>query len=174
MYTIGEVGKMFNLSRSSLLYYDKIGLLKPTERKSNKYRLYDETQIKKLEKIIMYRESGVSLEDIQKLLDNSCTNDISSILISRLENIQEEIKLLKKQELLIIDVLKNQIIYDEKTDFTPALWSELLTRLGYNAENTLEWHKNFEKEDSLSHRKFLKSLKMTDMDIENLLFKLKI
>lgn len=29
MYTVGELAKLFGLSRSALLYYDEIGLLSP-------------------------------------------------------------------------------------------------------------------------------------------------
>ena len=38
--TIGQLGRQFGISRSSLIYYDKIGLIKPSARSEANYRLY--------------------------------------------------------------------------------------------------------------------------------------
>ncbi|MEN8133472.1 MAG: MerR family DNA-binding transcriptional regulator [Pseudomonadota bacterium] len=42
MFTIGQIGKRFGISRSTLLYYDAIGLLRPSGRSTANYRLYTE------------------------------------------------------------------------------------------------------------------------------------
>ena len=39
MQTISQAAKKFKLSRSTLLYYDRIGLLRPTERTAAGYRI---------------------------------------------------------------------------------------------------------------------------------------
>ena len=39
LFSIGQVSKMFNMSHDTLRYYDKIGLVKPSIRKENGYRL---------------------------------------------------------------------------------------------------------------------------------------
>ncbi len=44
MYTIKHLYKEFHLSRSTLLYYDSIGLLKPSER-SESDTVYTQTRI---------------------------------------------------------------------------------------------------------------------------------
>lgn len=69
MYTIGQLSKAFGLSRSTLLYYDKIGLLMPSARTSAGYRSYSEEDRKRLEQICLYRETGISLEDMKIILD---------------------------------------------------------------------------------------------------------
>ena len=38
--TVGRLARAFGLSRSTLLYYDSIGLLRPTGRSPANYRLY--------------------------------------------------------------------------------------------------------------------------------------
>ena len=38
--TITRLAKQFKLSRSTLLYYDRIGLLRPSGRSPSNYRLY--------------------------------------------------------------------------------------------------------------------------------------
>ncbi len=40
MITIGRLARRFGLSRSTLLYYDSIGLLSPSTRSAKDYRLY--------------------------------------------------------------------------------------------------------------------------------------
>lgn len=40
MYRIGELAALGGLSRSTLLYYDRIGLLSPSGRSEANYRLY--------------------------------------------------------------------------------------------------------------------------------------
>ena len=99
MYTIGEICKRFNLSRSTILYYDKLGLLKATKRQANNYRVYNEEQVTRLENILIYRNSGVSLKDIGKILDPS-NSEVSTILLNRLSEIQSEIEVLKNKDFL--------------------------------------------------------------------------
>ncbi|MFC1747364.1 MerR family DNA-binding transcriptional regulator [Pseudomonadota bacterium] len=43
MHTIGEVSKRFSISRSTLLYYDAIGLLSPSGRSNANYRSIQKT-----------------------------------------------------------------------------------------------------------------------------------
>ena len=70
MYTIGRLAKKFKLSRSTLLYYDSIGLLKPSSRSQGEYRLYSEQDAKRLELICTYRQAGLALKDIGRVLDS--------------------------------------------------------------------------------------------------------
>ena len=67
-YTIGALIKRFKLSRSTLLYYDKIGLLTPSARSDAGYRLYTDNDLKRMEQIALYKEAGLALEAIAQLL----------------------------------------------------------------------------------------------------------
>lgn len=71
MYSIGKLCKEYNLSRSTLLYYDSIGILKASERTKSNYRIYSEEDKERLGQICLYREAGVSLEEIKELLNSS-------------------------------------------------------------------------------------------------------
>ena len=61
MLTIGRLARRFSLSRSTLLYYDSIGLLRPSGRSPANYRLYTERDRRRLELICRYREAGVPM-----------------------------------------------------------------------------------------------------------------
>ena len=39
--TVGRLARRFGLARSTLLYYDRIGVLRPSARSAAGYRLYD-------------------------------------------------------------------------------------------------------------------------------------
>lgn len=45
MYAISEMASLFNVSRQTLIYYDKIGLFKPAVVNEKGYRFYSPTQI---------------------------------------------------------------------------------------------------------------------------------
>jgi len=68
-YTVKHLCHRFNLSRSALLYYDSIGLLKPSGRTAGNYRIFTDEEIKRLEQICIYREAGLPLEKIKLVLE---------------------------------------------------------------------------------------------------------
>ena len=90
MYTIRDLCKTSKLSRSTILYYDSLGLLKPDERTESNYRLYSEGSLNSLRKICLYRDAGVSLEDIKVLLNTpECDSRSISILEKTLLQLNE-------------------------------------------------------------------------------------
>ncbi|MCH4888084.1 MerR family transcriptional regulator [Acidaminobacter sp. JC074] len=168
MYTVGKLSKQFKLSRSTLLYYDKIGLLSPSERSESNYRLYSEEDVERLKMIVRHRAAGIPLDDIKKLF-NIKDNSVSEILSGRLKSIQNDIALLKKQENMILAVLIDEVILNDKTDFNRTTWSQFLIDSGYTDEDLREWHKKFELESQSEHRLFLNALGMDEKDVDNLL-----
>lgn len=70
MRTVKEVSKLTGISIRTLRYYDEIGLLKPTKISDNKYRLYDDKTLEKLQEIMFFKEMDIPLETIKKLLEN--------------------------------------------------------------------------------------------------------
>ena len=98
-YTIGALGELFALSRSTLLYYDSIGLLKPSGRTAAGYRLYSEEDRGRLERIVAFRSLGLPLESIGAYLDASETGP-SAMLLRRIFQISAEIEGLREQQRL--------------------------------------------------------------------------
>jgi len=171
MYTIGKLVKKFNISRSTLLYYDKIGLLKPNGRSQSNYRLYSENDVKRLSEIMSHREAGIPLSDMNRLFEIE-KNDVSETLSKRLKVIQDEIRTLKKQEKMILSVLIQEVKNDTKNYYTKESWTEILIQSGYSDIDLLQWHRDFEKDSAKEHRSFLKALGMGPNEIEGLLNKL--
>lgn len=103
-YRITELGRLFSLSRSTLLYYDRIGLLRPSGRTQADYRLYTQEDLTRLERICFFRDAGLGLAEIANLLVSG--NKDSSILERRLREIGREIAGLKSQQRLIAGMIK--------------------------------------------------------------------
>ena len=68
MYSIGDMVKAFSLSRSTLLYYDKIGLLTPSARTPANYRQYTQDDFHRMTQIATYKEAGLDLAAIADIL----------------------------------------------------------------------------------------------------------
>ncbi|QMT61387.1 MerR family transcriptional regulator [Legionella sp. PC997] len=63
-----EFSLLTEVSVRTLHHYDKIGLLKPSLRQSNRYRLYSEKDLLKLQQIIALKFFGFELAQIKQLL----------------------------------------------------------------------------------------------------------
>ena len=63
-----ELSKLTQVSVRTLHHYDKIGLLKPSLRESNNYRLYSERDLLQLQQIIALKFFGFELSQIKALL----------------------------------------------------------------------------------------------------------
>jgi len=69
-YKIGEVSKKFGISIRLLRYYDEIELLIPSFRDENGYRYYNNSDIIKLEQILLFQMLDFSLQEIKELLNS--------------------------------------------------------------------------------------------------------
>ena len=70
MMTVHEVSKLAGVSIRTLQYYDKIGLLHPTGYTDAGYRLYDDTDLERLQHILLFRELEFPLKDIKAIMDS--------------------------------------------------------------------------------------------------------
>lgn len=70
MLTVHEVSRLTGVSIRTLHYYDKIGLLHPTQITKAGYRLYDDTNVERLQHILLFRKLQFPLKDIKKILDS--------------------------------------------------------------------------------------------------------
>lgn len=69
MYTVKELARITGLTSRTLRYYDAIGLLCPVRDRENDYRLYGPREVNRLQEILLYREMGLPLEEIGRILD---------------------------------------------------------------------------------------------------------
>lgn len=69
-WSIAQVARMSGVTARTLRHYDDIGLLKPDHVGANGYRYYEETQLLRLQQILVLRELGLALADIAEAIDS--------------------------------------------------------------------------------------------------------
>ena len=89
-YTIGEFGKISGVSPKTLRFYDEKGLLKPVGYSEAGYRYYDASSFVTLQRILLLRYLGMSLEQIKETICNST--------LRLEESLQEQKKLLNEKK----------------------------------------------------------------------------
>lgn len=68
-WTVGEVAELTHVSVRTLHHYDEIGLLRPSGRTPAGYRLYATDDLQRLQQILLYKELGLPLDAIRRMLD---------------------------------------------------------------------------------------------------------
>ncbi|WP_295728976.1 MerR family transcriptional regulator [uncultured Limosilactobacillus sp.] len=97
MLTSGQLAKKCHVSLRTVQYYDRKGLLH-AHRTENNRREYRPQDLFKLQQIIIYRDLGFQLNDIQKLLDNQQNYQaLSSMIDNQSAKLQQQLHLTEAQ-----------------------------------------------------------------------------
>jgi len=166
-YSISHLCKQSGLSRSTLLYYETIGLLKPSGRSLNNYRRYSQEDVKRLEQICLYRQTGISLEKIKNLLESS-EGIIKETLEKRLVELNNEAKSIRKQQHLILTILKNQEFIKRLQIVERNTLIEILKLAGLNEDDMDRLHAKLEAMSPEGHQIFLEALGIDKEEIKEI------
>jgi len=94
-WQIGELAKQTGLSARALRHYDELGLLTPSERTESGYRLYAESDVPRLYRIVALRQLGFPLEEIARVLDEG-QPDLPEIACRHLRRVEQDLERLKR------------------------------------------------------------------------------
>jgi DNA-binding transcriptional MerR regulator len=166
--TISALARTSGLSRSALLYYDRIGLLPAPRRSPSGYRLYSPGEIERLEQICLYRQMGIPLGEMKKLLDRSGGNDSVEILRRRLRVLGREMANIRRQQRFILELLKQKQLQQGVEMIGKERWVEIMRAAGLNDEDMHSWHIQFEKMEPEAHQEFLESLGIRSDEIKKI------
>jgi DNA-binding transcriptional MerR regulator len=78
-YTVGRVASLSGVTIRTLHHYDEIGLLSPGGRSAAGYRLYEESDIERLQRVLFYRELGFDLKEIATIVDDPGTDALGHL-----------------------------------------------------------------------------------------------
>jgi len=166
-HTISQLAKRAGLSRSALLYYDRIGLLKAAGRSPAGYRLYSEQNLQQLERICALRAAGLPIKDIQKMLSAKAVPS-AQILERRLAGLGAEAVRIRQQQHQIAAMLKQIPGKKSVQIMDKAAWVRLLSTAGMNEQAMHNWHAEFERSAPETHRDFLLSLGIPEAEVKNI------
>ncbi len=125
MYRISELAQKVGLSRSTLLYYEKLGLIS-AKRQSNGYRCYSDKDVQRVKLLQQLQAGGLTLKECQACLETQIDREL---LLQRLNVLDEEIAQKQKAREL------------------------LSSMLGMNSMKG--WHQSMEKEAPSAHLEWL-------------------
>nr|WP_281253654.1 MerR family transcriptional regulator [Sporomusa silvacetica] len=164
---MGKLAKNFKLSRSTLLYYNSIGLLVSSGRTTANYRTYSEADCQRLEQICIYREAGLPLNKIKELLAGA-KPVTASLLETRVYELNMEIAKLQEQQKSIIRLLLDYRAQECSGPVNWSGWSELFNAAGFDDYDKGRWHRDFEIMSPGTHQLFLESLELPTDRINNI------
>ncbi len=167
MLTIGQVAKKFSLSRSTLIYYDSKGILKPSGRSVSNYRLYSQNDIKLIERSLIYRRAGLSIKSIQRILGGK-HGRVEVVLENRLSKINKEIQELRSQQNLILQLIDNDGLQSKTRVMDKATWISVLDKAGLDDNGKRKWHQEFEAIAPEAHQDFLESIGIDGKEINSI------
>lgn len=93
MFSIGELSRLQNISRQTLIFYDRIGLFCPayTDPRTG-YRYYSARQLDDLDTICIMKKIGFSLTEIKDHMKNSTMESSISAFHQQVSVIDKQIK----------------------------------------------------------------------------------
>ena len=159
--TVTQLARACGMSRTALLYYESIGLMKPPGRTEGNYRRYGDKDLARLRLICSYRASGLGLEDIRALLERPA-GDAAGILRRRMVELGQEIERLRNHQQAIAKLLKTN--WRSKM-ITKQKWVEIMKAAGFSESDMHRWHAEFEKAAPEEHEAFMKYLHIPEAEI---------
>lgn len=131
---ISEFASLTNVSRQTLIYYDKINLFKPDYKNEIGYRYYSIKQIELISVITLLKELGMPLKEIKEYTQNKSPEHFLNLMYQQKNTIQEQKKHLEYNEMIIND--KIQLIKEAiQTPFDDITLQEIEETTFYISDN---------------------------------------
>lgn len=121
---IGELAQKAGVTPRTIRYYEKLGLIDPSDREGKGFRYYTEAELARLRKINALQALGLSLEEIGSIIDLFFAEPtmlrgkqkLLEILYSHLKETDEKIEALAEfRSELQVNIARIQQWIDEQT-----------------------------------------------------------
>ena len=119
-YTIGQLARAAGVPTTTLRYYERAGLVRPTTRGDNTYRLYDAQTLDVIRFIRAAQAAGFTLNDVRTLLalhagDLALCKDVQPLIAKRLVGVSQRLKELRQIQRLLQTFLAQCRAQDQDT-----------------------------------------------------------
>jgi DNA-binding transcriptional MerR regulator len=166
MWTVSKLADRAGLSRTALLYYESIGLMRPPMRSEGNYRCYGDRDLARLLEIRAYRDAGLKLADIRAILDRPA-GDAAGVLQRRLMELDGEIRTLREHQASILKLLRHGRLRRGKM-ITKEKWVSIMKACGLSEQQMNGWHTEFERSAPQEHQEFLEFLHIPAAEIKGI------
>jgi MerR family mercuric resistance operon transcriptional regulator len=111
VYTIGQLARAVGVPTSTVRFYEREGLVRPSFRTGGNYRAYDGDAVERLRFIRAAQATGLSLQDVHALLELTHSTDqpcgeVIALMRRRLDEIRVRIGELRHVERVLAKSLK--------------------------------------------------------------------
>ncbi len=129
-YRIAEVAEFFNISKQTLIYYDRLGLFKPYRvQKENSYRYYSSQQFSDLRFILTLKGADFSLREIERYVQSSNRREGLEFLEEKSQRMAEGIEeLIASKEAIDKKISETKRLMSEERE-TPVIRREKAMRI---------------------------------------------
>jgi MerR family transcriptional regulator, thiopeptide resistance regulator len=167
MWSVTRFARLCGLSRSTILYYEEIGLMRKPGRTAGNYRAYSEQDLERLRQISVFRGAGLNLQDIRSIL-NQLQTDATAILRRRFTELSGEIEHLRRHQFAIAQLLKASGKFRRTTMMTKDKWTTIMRKAGFTDADMRRWHREFESAAPEEHQEFLEFLRIGKEEIRSI------
>ena len=114
LYTTGEIAKLAGVSVRTVQFYDRKGILPPSQLSEGGRRLYSQEDLGKLQRICLWKTMGLSLEAIKGILESQNADKVLELLLEQQAKALEEDIQDGQQQLRSIRALEENLKSAEK------------------------------------------------------------
>lgn len=142
----GDIARLANISKQTLSYYEKEGLLKPALRDdNNNYAYYSLTEHHKLEMVVCLRDLGFSIKEIKNFLEYRNENIFIELLEMQQKILEEQRNLAEKQRriqnilgktLFVKNIILDRVSLEQLPEYNMYI-SERLSEVNGDRNNLL-------------------------------------
>ncbi len=165
MYRISELAKRVGLSRSTLLYYEKLGLI-AGKRLSNGYRSYSEQDYQRIKLLQQLQAAGLTLKECLSCLEGQIDRNL---LTKRLNTLETEIAEKQSAQVLLLSMLGKSSMRDWHETIersAPSAHLDWLTKQGFDEKSALriKWL----SKDMNKHEQYMNEFEVVFGELERL------
>lgn len=127
-YFVGQLAKEVGINVETVRYYEKLKLLPKPKRRESRYRVYDDTDLKRLLFIKRAKELGFTLKEIKELFglridtEAKC-RDVKHLTEHKLQDVDNRISDLKKIRNVLVKLIDQCVNEEVSSDECPILES---------------------------------------------------
>jgi DNA-binding transcriptional MerR regulator len=150
--TITKLARECGLSRTTVLYYESLGLLRPARQSAGNYRMYSDADLARLREVCTYRASGLKLGDIRSILDRP-PGEATAVLQRRSSKSRTRSRRCGNISAPSRAARGNQSLKEASNGDEAGI--EIMRAAGFSEEQMQRWHREFEKAEPAEHEEFL-------------------
>lgn len=121
---IKEVEESIGITSKNIRFYEKEGLITPERNSENGYREYSERDIKKLKEIKLFRQLGISIEDIRLLQSREI--GLGDVLKNQMDKFKNQIESISLAKDLCMEMAERNVSFKE---IEADLWLDKIKEL---------------------------------------------